>query len=323
MARSLRRRAVLLRNVPVAGLLATCLVLTASVSHAQNATSVLTERGPATLLRTETFDLRSASTGRTYRIWVHTPENYDSTAAYPAVYLFDAVWDIGTTVGIVRRLQFTDLVPDLVVVGVGYRDHETQVRHRPQDFTPTPMPWVTKRVREQAPQWTSDGSGESDKFYAFLRDELMPQIEDRFAVSSTDRTLVGHSLGGLFTLHALFRPDRMFQQFVALSPALWWGDRGLFEQEAAFARTTRQLPGRLFVAIGGSEPESDPLFEPEIAVKYVSNVQDLERVLESRAYDGLEWMVRIVADEHHDSVVAGTISRGLRHAFAAHPNLSP
>ena len=150
----------------------------------------------------------------------------------------------------------------------------------------------------------------------------MRQIENRFAVSSNDRTLVGHSYGGLFALHALFRPDRMFQQFVALSPALWWDDRGLFEQEADFARTTRELPGRLFVSIGGSEPESDTLRGPEISVKWVSNIRELERLLERRSYDGLDWMVRVFPDEDHDSVVAGAISRGLRHAFAGHDNLS-
>ena len=319
MARSLRRRAQLATTL---GLVAACILVATPATQAQSATSVLTELGPATLLRTESFDIRSDATGRMYRVWVHTPENYDSGATYPAVYLLDAVWDMDTTVGIVRRLQFMDLVPDLVFVGVGYQDHATQALHRAQDFTPTDMPWLTERLREQAPEWTSAGAGEADKFYAFLRDELMPQIEDRFAVSSSDRTLVGHSLGGLFTLNALFRPDRLFQQFVALSPALFWDHRVLFEQEAEFAGTTKRLPARLFVSIGGSEQESDPLFEPEIAVKMVSNVQELERLLERRSYDGLEWMVRVFPDEYHDSVVPGTISRGLRHAFARH-DLAP
>ena len=253
------------RSRRVALVLGVFFVLAASVAHAQSATPRWTERGPATLLRTETFDIDSRSTGRTYRVWVHTPEGYGELQDHPVVYLLDAVWDIDTAVGTVRRLQFADLVPDVVVVGVGYHDHVAQVRHRAQDLTPTAEPWLVEKTRRLPPQWAFDGTGEADKFYAFLRDELIPGIEDRFAVSSTDRALVGHSLGGLFALHALFRDDRLFQRFVALSPALWWGDGVLFEQEAAFARTTNQLAGRLFVSIGGLEPESDEFREPEIS----------------------------------------------------------
>ena len=302
-----------------------CLVLAAPVTHAQNVLAPWTELGPATLLRTESFDVGSRSTGRTYRIWVHTPEHYDSSENenYPVVYLLDAVWDMDTTVGIVRRLQFESFVPDLVIVGVGYQDHEAQVRHRGQDFTPTDAPWFVELMRERAPEWAPDGTGEADRFYAFLRDELVPQVENRFAVSSSDRTLVGHSFGGLFALHAMFRSDRVFQKFVALSPSLFWEDEVLFAQEAAFARSTRKLPGRLFVSVGGSEFESNPVFEPEVSLRMVSNVQKLERLLATRRYDGLDWAVRIFPDEHHDSVVAGAISRGLRHAFAGHGDASP
>ena len=300
---------------------AICLVL-ASVTHAQNVPLPWTELGPATLLRTESFDVGSRSTGRTYRIWVHTPENYDSAGSYPVVYLLDAVWDMDTTVGIVRRLKFEDFVPDLVIVGVGYQDHETQVRHRAQDFTPTRAPWFVERLRERLPEWAPDGTGEADRFYAFLRDELVPQIENRFGVSSNDRTLIGHSFGGLFALHAMFRSDRVFQKYVALSPSLFWGDGVVFAQEAAFARSTSELLGRLFVSVGGSEPESNPVLEPETSVKMVSNVRQLERLLERRSYDGLDWTVQVFPDEQHDSVVAGAISRGLRHAFAGHSDSS-
>ena len=80
------------------------------LSHAQDNQSSWTELGPATLLRTEAFDFDSLSTGRTYRIWVHTPEDYDDSQEYPVVYLMDGLWDIEMTIGIVRRLQFENLV---------------------------------------------------------------------------------------------------------------------------------------------------------------------------------------------------------------------
>ena len=66
---------------------------------------------------------------------------------------------------------------------------------------------------------------------------------------------------------------------------------------AAFARSESELPGRLFVAVGGSEFESNPVYEPEVSLKMVSNVQKLERLLATRRYDGLDWAV-----PHHRSI---------------------
>ena len=274
-----------------------------------------TPLGPTQLTRTESYDFPSESTGRTYRIWVHTPENYDEEKEYPVVYALDAVWDMTTYVGTIFRIQyFNEALPEVILVGIGYEDTDAQIRNRTYDMTWTESAWV-KLMQEHMPNWAPEGAGDANNFHTFLKHELMPQIERRYNVSSTERTLVGHSLGGLFVLHSLFRDDRLFRRYVALSPSLWWGKEALFQQEAEFATRRSELAARLFISMGALEPESIPEFEPEVQTKMVSNAKKLKRILEHRDYEKLDWDFQIFPDEDHNSVVPASISRGLRSVF--------
>jgi hypothetical protein len=87
------------------------------------------------------------------------------------------------------------------------------------------------------------------------------------------RLLQGSSYTGLFTLYALFADPGLFSGYVGASPAVPFGDRYAFKQEAEYARTHKELPVKLFLAVGGSEGLAPP-------------VQEFMRTLQSRGYKG-------------------------------------
>lgn len=179
--------------------------------------------------RVDQEDFPSQVVGDTYRIMVRLPPGYDdgSVTSYPVVYQLDAnfMWyqQFEVTAGAVSELARKSLVPEAIVVGIGYPYEDVEMnKGRSRDYT----------SRESIL-----GSGGSARFIRFLRDELFPHIEGKYRAqaSSSSRTISGHSLGGHFALHALMQTDPPFGRFVAADPSFFDGDAVLFEDEAAFA----------------------------------------------------------------------------------------
>jgi predicted alpha/beta superfamily hydrolase len=63
--------------------------------------------------------------------------------------------------------------------------------------------------------------GQTEKFYSYLKDELIPSINIKFKTNTNNNSIIGHSLGGLFAFFCLFKSDNLFSKYFALSPALW------------------------------------------------------------------------------------------------------
>jgi predicted alpha/beta superfamily hydrolase len=240
---------------------------------------------PGTELRT----LYSSVTSKDYTIYVALPAGYSSSGdTYPVVYLLDGDMWFGLTTGMVPILAFEGSLPELIIVGIGYGTHDIDE-------------WFELRERD-----LSSGAGE---FLRFIQEELMPYIDSNYRTDPTDRTIVGHSLGGLFTVYALFHAPETFDRYIAASPALWWDDRVAFDYEENFARDHSELPVRLFLSVGELEEEQFP------GARMVSNLEEFHANLESRNYDGLEIEMVIMEDETHGSVISGAFSRGFRVVF--------
>ncbi|MBN1249635.1 MAG: alpha/beta hydrolase, partial [Anaerolineae bacterium] len=198
---------------------------------------------PVTLPDTVVRVFRSKITGQKYRIYVSLPMGYSAEAAgpegYPVVYLVDGNWHFPTTTGIARFLRPSGELPDMIIVGIGYpTDDNAELEIlRQTDLLP--------------------GVG-ADPFLGFIQEELMPYIDANYLTNPQDRTLAGHSYGGLFTLYALFTATDAFQRYVALSPALfyhpdWNGERLIFDLEQEYAAQNDALPVELFLSVGETE----------------------------------------------------------------------
>ena len=70
-------------------------------------------------------------------------------------------------------------------------------------------------------------------------------MEASYRVDPTRRVLMGGSFGGLFTLYAMFSDPSLFSAYLAACPG------PVFKQEADYARVHKDLPVKLYVAVGG------------------------------------------------------------------------
>jgi predicted alpha/beta superfamily hydrolase len=89
------------------------------------------------------------------------------------------------------------------------------------------MCWIPARLlrRWSIPCEIKGATGGNDAFLSFIIDELKPAIAKATQVDPGRQALFGHSLGGLFVLHALFSRSDAFDTFIAGSPSIWWGKK--------------------------------------------------------------------------------------------------
>jgi uncharacterized protein len=243
---------------------------------------------PGSELRT----MKSTSTGRTYDLYIRKPADYEKIKdkKYPVLYLLDGQWDFKLLDSVIGGLVYDKWMPDILVVGITYSgDHPDYDALRAMDYTPTPG--------------DPKGSGDSPKFLNFIKAELIPFMEANYRGDPTRRILGGHSLGGLFTLYAMFTRPSLFWGYLAGSPAITWDNNFTVRQEEEFAKIHKDLPVRLFLAVGGAEPLVTP------GVGFV-------RTLAARNYNGLHWDGRVIEAERHAGVKPEFYNRGLRFLFS-------
>jgi predicted alpha/beta superfamily hydrolase len=274
--------------------------------------------GPVTLPGTESHLLHSESVGDDYHIMVASPRARTPEAKFPVVYLLDANGMFGTAIENVRMALPAGEVPRMIIVGIGYPAGESErdllIRSstlRNRDYTAT---HDAKLTESMPPGWPPVEGGGARKFLKFILEELKPYIEARFPADADDTVLTGHSLGGLFTMHALFEAPGAFKRYVASSPSLWWDNRAIFETERQFAAGHSSLPARLFMSVGSEEAGGE---DPRLAeARMVANLEEMAETLQYRGYTGLELTSHVFDGESHTSVAGPALGRGLRTVFA-------
>ena len=154
---------------------------------------------------------------------IYLPEGYrqGDTTTYPVTYLLDGSAD-EDFIHIVGLYQFNSFswinrVPKSIVVGIATVD-------RRRDFT---FPTQVEKARAAYPT-----AGHSDKFIAFIKNELQPFIEKKYR-GTGHRTIIGQSLGGLLATQILLQQPALFHQYIIVSPSLWWNNGSLLEDTTA------------------------------------------------------------------------------------------
>ena len=137
-------------------------------------------------------------------------------------------------------------------------------------------------------------------------------------------------MGGLFVLGVLFNHPESFNAYVASSPSIWWDNRSVLKQEAAFVakETKSKAPLRVFICVGGKEqdpytsvPPGQNMTLAEVnqkvsEAKMVANATELAaRLRRIDAKPGLVVKFQDFSGENHLSVVPASISRSLEFAL--------
>jgi predicted alpha/beta superfamily hydrolase len=257
---------------------------TAFVTHGQ-------ARAAQPLVIGETFTIHSEVLGEERRINVYLPTPYSDSpdVRLPVLYMPDGgvAEDFVHVAGLVQVLVGNGTMRPFLLVGI-----ENTERRR--DLT---GPTENAEDRKIAPR-----VGGSAKFRAFLRDELMPQVEKRYR-TTTERAIVGESLAGLFVVETLILEPELFDTYIAFDPSLWWNDAKLIAKAGKLLRSRAALTKTLFIATSN---------EPGIVTptkKFVKSLRASKPV-------GLRWSYEPMPEEKHSTIYHPAALRAFRALFA-------
>ncbi|MFG1418899.1 alpha/beta hydrolase-fold protein [Xanthobacter sp. V0B-10] len=249
--------------------------------------------------------------GLAYRIFIALPREPPPPSGYPVLYVLDGNAVAGTLSDYARTQARSQggLIQPAVLVAVGYPgDAPHNMPRRARDLTPAPA-----TAGGSGTYLKPEDTGFADAFLAFLVDELRPAIAADFPTDPARQGLMGHSFGGLFTLHALFTRPAAFSTYVAASPSLWWADGAILKEEDAFAAHPPQGRRRLLVTVGGQEQQLHPGLAGQPQAEAVAR-----RLAERRMVDSArELSERLAALPGTPVAVRFEVFPGQTHASAA------
>ncbi|MCE9521858.1 MAG: alpha/beta hydrolase [Alphaproteobacteria bacterium] len=258
---------------------------------------------PYVVPHTEVVALHSRLTGADYELFVATPAGYrKSGKSYPVVYMLDADYSFALTRNVVQHFVEREDLPEMILVAIAYpgaaADREVYKMNRTRDYTPVYAPDGGYGAEYQKV------SGGGAKFRAFIATELVPFIDKRFPTALGDRTLIGHSYGGLFATYVLLTEPKLFKRYIIVSPSLWYAKRIAFTMEERAARDGITPNTRVFFAVGALEQSM-----------MADDLQAMVKNLRRRNIPQLQIGAKVFEGERHNSVFPGAVTRGLLTVF--------
>lgn len=184
----------------------------------------------------EKIEFQSTTLNENRILNIYLPNGYskDSIKEYPVIYLLDGSLDEDFIhiSGLVQFGSFSwiNMIPESIVIGISNVD-------RKRDFT---FPTKNKKDKKDFPT-----TGKSEDFINFIVNELQPFIDTIYKTNS-NKTLIGQSLGGLLATEILFKKPNSFDNYIIVSPSLWWDDESLLR----FTPTPYSSSKSIFIAVG-------------------------------------------------------------------------
>jgi len=256
------------------------LLLISSAAFAQPATG-----------KVKRFSIKSTVLGEDRIILVRTPVGYETNkVSYPVLYMTDGDAHMGHTASTVEFLTQNGRISDLIVVGVTNTD-------RTRDLTP-----AKSSAKNAAGELQFPTSGGADNFLKFFETELIPEIEKEYRVQPY-RIFAGHSLGGLFAIHAMITKPGLFNSYISVSPSLQWENNDEMKRVETFLKNQKESKVTLFASIGNEPGPIGDAFDR------------LKDMLAKSSIKGFEWQAERMADEDHGSVVLRSHYFGLRKVY--------
>ena len=230
------------------------------------------------------FTLKSNFSNESFSFFVRLPKNYskNNKQTYPVIYLLDgnAYFDPVTN-SVDSYIKKKKISVDPIVVGIGYENAYVMDSLRNRDYTfPDALPSDSFKISRQG-----------DKFYNFIKTKMLSYIDSAYRTDKSNRTIMGHSLGGYFVLYALNKnlsDTLVFNNFIAASPSIYYHDNYLANEISSSPTNQRNIENiKLYLTIGELEVLENQTNDFKILSKILT---DKTINIQTEVYKGLEHM---------------------------------
>jgi len=233
----------------------------------------------------ETFTIQSKQVGEARIINVWTPEIYkENTASLPVMYMADGgiKEDFPHIANTLDKLIKEKKIKPLILVGI----ENTQRRRDLTGFT------EVEKDKEIAPV-----VGGSEKFRAFIKEELFPEINKRYRTTN-EKSIIGESASGLFVMETFFLTPEMFDNYIAFDPSLWWNNHYL-------VRTAKEHLAKL------PATEKRIWFAGSNATDVSPYTKELANIFKTETQPNLKWYYSDEPKEKHTTIFRATKEKAI------------
>jgi uncharacterized protein len=234
---------------------------------------------------TQTDTIYSSAVKDKFVITIRKPAGFSIAKKYQHVYMTDGGIGMGDYV-LGKSKSWAATIPNnCVIIAISHIGDWHEKRSR--DLIPSD---ITKNA--------TAAFGNADKFYQFLKNELIPLIEKKMP-NKKDRSFIGHSFGGLFCLYTLFKDDKLFNHHFAISPSCWANYYELDKIEEAYFKKTKTLKANLTIYVGGLE----------FLNKVLYSTRSFYNTVGKRNYVGLKIVKDEIGNANHTSIRKPAVDR--------------
>jgi predicted alpha/beta superfamily hydrolase len=274
------------------------------------------------------FELRehsisSKAVAEVFKIRVLKPIS-DGGERFPVLYATDSDELFGGLATLANGLQGSGETAPFILVGIGYERSRLADLLRLRDLlTHSIRVRVYSVVQSMANSLTDDDADDgravtdttdAREFLEFLREDLVPFINQHYPTLPGSSSYFGYSAGATFGLYTLFTHPETFGRYILGSPSTSF-DNHHFGIELArdFIASGRTLAAEVFMSVGELEE-----FRPG-AEKFdlVTGFYRMVKYLRSTSIPGLTLTARVFPDETHATAWSPAFSHGLRTLFPA------
>ncbi len=269
----------------------------AQLVHAQHSGSASDSAKKITIGTIHTFYSNILKESR--EIWVSVPSDFHADMKgmkFPVALVLDGPDHFYSLTGMLDRFSRNpgnEVCPPMIVVGLVNTDRE-------RDFNPD----LNK-----------------DIFSGFLRDELLPYIDNHFPTQPF-RILIGHSLAGLSTIHTALSNEELFKGYIAIDPSLGHRRNAWYESVRNKAESFYSEKSSIYIAMAQTMPAHMPRDTASIKKDTSGQSNHMRRIMEfsenlnrknKETNDRFRW--KYYPEESHQSLTQIAMYEGITYLF--------
>lgn len=227
--------------------------------------------------------IASSVYGDEQTITVRLPRGYadNPDKSYPVLFSVDGGpdQDFELLAGIAAEAEHSASFEPFILIGVKTEDRYSQL-------TPGMTRLPLERLKENFGDRIKPGG--ADTFRGYLERDVIPWATGRYR---TDRKiLTAASLGGLFVLDTFLERPEMFDDYIALTPSLWWDDGRIVDEAAQELASHGPSDRRIYFTMG----------DEGVGTRTGPWLDTLVEAFKTNAPEGLKWAFvdRSGSEEH-------------------------
>ncbi len=168
---------------------------------------------------------------------VYFPPSYDTSVnqKYPVLYILDGDYNFQYVAGFLElQGAISEIIPEMILVAISGKGT--------QEYRKNCKPHIEG----------VEDSGNAEEVANFIAQELIPYVNKNYKAADY-KILGGHSVGGIFVINtAITHPD-LFDNYIAISPALWWAKNAMEDVMKKTWGQTKSTTANVYISLANEE----------------------------------------------------------------------